>query len=305
MKNILLMISGILLFNFTACDYFEHSDTLNSSTIEFSISGLPAIPDSMTFVTWFENEDTSQSVPVILFSGDAENGTLTYNSEKPLRMLQTAQLFWVTIERKSLLDTLPPTAPVNSRKILGGRFVNGGCNLGIGENIFNFDISSAVYNLLTPTDSLNANPLSGIWFVDSLDQVIAPGLDLSELFGGWRYEGWVEINGILISTGRFSSPRGTDQANLYGSTLPPLPFPGEDFIANPPAGVTFPINLSGAKVYITLEVNDNRNAGTSAGIIIYEGTIPNPAESRVTYNMANTNPSLPLGNAFIKVDLVE
>jgi hypothetical protein len=305
MKNILLIISGILLFNFTACDYFEHSDTLDSSTIEFSISGLPAIPDSMTFVAWFENEDTSQSVPVILFSGDAENGTLTYNSEKPLRMLQTAQLFWVTIERKSLLDTLPPTAPANSRKILGGRFVTGGCNLGIGENVYNLDNTSAVYNLLTPTDSLNANPLSGIWFVDSLDQVIAPGLNLPELFGGWRYEGWVEVNGILISTGRFSLPRGTDQANLHGSALAPLPFPGQDFITNPPAGVTFPINLSGAKVYITLEVNDGRNSGTSAGIIIYEGTVPDPAESRVTYNMANSNPSLPLGNAFIKVDLVE
>lgn len=305
MKNILLILFGITIICLTGCDYFDNSDTLDSSAIEFSISGLPAIPDSMTFVTWFANEDASQAVPVILFSGDAENGTLTYNSEKPLRMIQTAQLFWVTIERKSLLDTLPPTAPANSRKILGGRFVNGGCNLGVGENVYNFDISSAVYNLLTPTDSLNANPLSGIWFVDSLDQVIAPGLNLPELFGGWRYEGWVEVNGILISTGRFSSSRGTDQANLYGSARPPLPFPGEDFITNPPAGVTFPINLSGAKVYITLEVNDGRNSGTSAGIVIFESTVPNPAESRVTYNMANTNPSLPFGNAFIKVDLVE
>ncbi|HSL88037.1 MAG TPA: hypothetical protein VK870_01900 [Ignavibacteriaceae bacterium] len=305
MNKKLLMLFGISLLFLTACDYFENSDTLDSATIEFNLSGLPVIPDTMAFVAWFENEDPAQTDPVILFSGNAANGNLSYKSEKPLRMLQIAQLFWITVERKSLLDTLPPTIPANSRKILGGRFANASCNLGFGENVFSLDNSSAVFNLLTPTDSLNVTPLSGIWFVDSVSQTITAGLELPELYGGWRYEGWVEVNGVLVSTGRFSSPRGVDQLNEYGSTLDPLPFPGEDFLANAPAGLTFPLNLSGAKVYITMEINDNRNAGTSAGIIIFEGTVPNPAQSGVTYTMANANATLPSGDAIIKVDLVE
>lgn len=299
------MLFGLSLLVLTACDYFEHSDTLDSATIEFNLTGLPAIPDTMAFAVWFENEDTSQTQPVILFSGDAENGNLSYKSEKPLRMLQTAQLFWVTIERKSILDSLPPGIPANSRKILGGRFSYASCNLGVGENVFNFDNGSAVFNLLTPTDPSNATPLSGIWFVDSVSQTITAGLDLPQLYGGWRYEGWVQVNGVLVSTGRFISPKGVDQFNGYGSTSAPLPFPGEDFLTNAPAGLTFPLNLSGAKVYITMEVNDNRNAGTSAGIILFEGTLPSPAQSGVTYTMANANAALPAGDAIIKVDLIQ
>lgn len=305
MNKKILMLFGLSLLVLTACDYFEHSDTLDSGTIEFNLSGLPEIPDTMVFVAWFENEDTSQSQPVILFSGDAVNGNLSYKSEKPLRVLQTAQLFWITVERKSVLDSLPPRIPANSRKILGGRFSYASCNVAVGENVLNFDNSSAVFNLLTPTDASNATPLSGIWFVDSVNQTIAAGLNLPQLYGGWRYEGWVQVNGVLVSTGRFRSPKGVDQFNGYGGTSAPLPFPGEDFLTNAPAGLTFPLNLSGAKVYITLEVNDNRNAGTSAGIILFEGTVPSPAQSGVTYTMANANAALPAGDAIIKVDLIQ
>lgn len=309
MKNIVLIIfAGSLLF-LTACDYFENSDTLNSSTIEFSITGLPAIPDSMTFVAWFENEDTAQAKPTIVFSSDAANGSINYRAEKPLRTLQTAQFFWVTVERKSVVNSnSPPTVPANSRKILGGRFANAGANLGLGEKAFNLDNTSAMFSLLTPTDGAASNELSGIWFVDSVDQGAVAGLKLPELYGGWRYEGWVEVNGTLISTGRFSSTTGVDQRNFFGGSEAPLPFPGEDFLTDPsvpPIGVTFPINLAGAKAYISLVVNDGNNSGTSPGIIIYESTIPNPAQSRVVYNMAMTNASLPVGNAYIKVDLVE
>lgn len=308
MKNIILIIFGVFLVSFTACEYFENSDTLDSATLEFSISGLPAIPDSMTFVAWFQNEDTSQSKPVIVFSGDAENGNLTYKSEKPLRNLQTAQLFWITVERESLLDTLPPAAPASSRTILGGRFANAAVNLGLGENVFNLDNSSAVYNLLTPTDGSNTNELSGIWFVDSVDQQMTAGLDLPELYSGWRYEGWVEVNGVLISTGRFSLTRGADQRNFFGGASDPLPYPGEDFIddpSDPPIGLTFPLNLQGAKLYLSLEVNDGRSAGTSPNIILFETTVPATAQSRVSYTLANTAASLPVGNAIIKVDLVQ
>jgi hypothetical protein len=308
MKNIFLIISAILLLILTACDYFEEGDTLDSSTIEFSISGLPAIPDSMTFVAWFENENPAQAEPTIIFEGDAVNGTLNYKSETNLRSLQTAQLFWITVERKSLLDTLPPTTPANSRKILGGRFSNAAVNLGLGENVFNFDNSSVVYNLLTPTDGSNSNELSGIWFVDSVDQEITTGLDLPELFGGWRYEGWVEVNGVLISTGRFNSIIGADQRNIFGGSESPLPFPGEDFINDPsvpPLGLTFPIDLTGAKIFLSLELNDGRNAGTQPGIVLFEGAVPAPAQSRLTYTLNNANSPLPVGNALIKVDLIQ
>ncbi|MCJ7554209.1 MAG: hypothetical protein MUO34_10035 [Ignavibacteriaceae bacterium] len=304
MKNILLTIFGISLLLFTGCDYFENSDTLDSATIEINISGLPAISDTMTYVAWVENEDTSQIKPTIIFAADAVDGNLYYKSEAPLRLIQAAQIFWLSVERDSVIYDSVFTP--SNRRILGGRFSLGGCNLAIGEKALTFDDYSVTFNLLTPTDGPNLNETSGVWFVEiDTAGVFSTGLNIPELYGGWIYEGWVEVNGQYLSTGRFESFVGADLSKLYGESGTGMPYPGEDFLTNAPQGITFPLDLSGKIVYISAEVNDGRNYGEAPYIILFEATIPVNPETRVAYEMVNVVSNLPFGNAVIKVDLVK
>ena len=303
MKNILLSIFGIAILLLNGCDYFENSDTIDSATIEITISGLPAIPDSMTYVAWFDNED-SKIDSVKIHSADAVDGKFYYKSEMPLSDIQQAQLFWLTIEEENAVND--STFNISDRIVLGGRFALGGCNLAIGEKALTFDTYSVTFNLLTPTDGPNLNETSGVWFVE-IDTAgeFSTGLNIPELYGGWIYEGWVEINGEYLSTGRFESTVGADLSKLYGSPGAGLPYPGEDFLLNAPQGITFPLDLSGKMIYISAELNDGRNYGEVPYIILFEATVPVNPETRVAYEMVNAVSNLPFGNAVIKVDLVK
>ncbi len=304
MKNILLLFFGTIMIIFTGCDYFENGETLDSGTIEINISGLPAIADSMTYVAWVENEDPEQLGRTIIVASDAVDGNFNFKSEKPFRVLQASMIFWLSIEHESIVDD-SVFVPSN-RRILSGRFTRGGSILGLGESVINFNNTSAVFRLLTPTDGAGTNETSGIWFVDvdSVSQLKA-GLDLPELYQGWIYEGWIEVDSTFLSTGRFRNPAASDLRKEFGGADDGLPFPGEDFLTNAPGGLTFPLDLAGKQAYVSLELNDGRTAGETPGYIIYQFTIPTPAQSAVTYEMVNANPDIPAGDAVINVDFVK
>lgn len=304
MKKFILVVFGIFVTSFIGCDYFENSDTLNSSSLEINVTGLPALADTMTYVVWVENENPANLRPYIIHTSDAVNGSITFKSEKPLRILQTSQIIWLSVERKDVLSDSVFTP--STRRIFSGRFVKGGCNLGIGEEVYNFENTSAVFRLLTPTDGSGTNETSGIWFVN-LDSVGAfkAGLDLPDLYQGWIYEGWVEVNGTFLSTGRFSTPAGADLRKQYGSSGAGLNFPGEDFLVNAPSGLTFPLDLAGKKAHISLEINDGRNAGVQPAIVLYSFDIPAAAQTNFTYQMVKLNTPVPSGDAVISIDLVK
>lgn len=302
MKKLLVILFGVTLFTLHGCEYFENSETLDSSTIEINITNLPVIPDSMTFAAWVEH-DTDLD-PTLIMASDAQNGNLYHRSEQPLRLLQLTQTFWLSIEHESVSDD--SVFSPGSDRILSGRFTQGNCNLSVAEAVNNFNNVTIEYNLLTPTDGPGTNETSGIWFVEiDTSGLFNPLSDLPALFPGWIYEGWVEVNGTYLSTGRFSSPAGADMRNAYGGSQSGIPFPGEDFLENAPAGITFPLDLTGKKVYISLELNDGRTAGDSPYITIFESTVPDPAESMVAYQLAATNEVFPSGDVVIKIDLVK
>jgi hypothetical protein len=305
MKRYLFLTLSIIILSLAGCDYFDNSDSLKSAVIEVNISGLPSIPDSMTFVAWFD-QDLAGFDPIKVFAKDADqNGNLTYSSEKPLGNLLDAQIFLFTIERESAVND-SGFAPTNSRLIMSGRFKSGNCILDLGESVKQFSDISAVFSLATPTNGNSTSELSGVWFVDSLTTGgPKAGLKLPELFSSWRYEGWVEINGTLVSTGRFIDTEGADLFSEYSSTGNGYPFPGEDFLQNAPVGLTFPTNLSGQKVYISLERNDGLNSGVAPFAVLLSGNIPASAQDGVSYLMVKTNNSVPGGSAVIKVDLLE
>jgi len=307
MNTKFFVVFATLLLFIAGCDYFDNGDTLNVSKFETNISGLPALPDTMTFVGWFqyENKATLKKIAERVFVLDADpNGNISYNSDKPFSSLQRAELFYLTVERKIVANDsgLVPS----DRKLLSGTFSYASSNLSIVDNAANFENLSGYYNLTTPTDGPNSNELSGVWFIDSASTNPVSGLKkLPELYAGWVYEGWIDINGQLVSTGRILDANEADLFSGYSGTLAGFEFPGEDLLNSAPSGLTFPTDLSNAKVYISIEYKDGRTNGSSPFIIVLEGTVPASAQSNVTYNLSRSNKVITSGYSFMTVDLVK
>ncbi|MEE9173886.1 MAG: hypothetical protein V3U30_02795, partial [Thermoplasmata archaeon] len=113
------------------------------------------------------------------------------------------------------------------------------------------------YILATPSDGMATNENSGVWFLDRSGASPVAGLTLPDLSGtDWVYEGWAVIGGVPVTTGKFDMPDGADASAPYSGTEATPPFPGEDFLVNAPAGVTFPTDLGGQTIVISIEPRD-------------------------------------------------
>lgn len=123
------------------------------------------------------------------------------------------------------------------------------------DTTFLSDVSGE-YMLATPTDGSLVNERSGVWFGDvATNQSF---LNLPVLPEGWIYEGWVDIDGQMITSGRFLDGKKSDRFNGFSDNKAGAPaFPGEDFLKNPPVNVfpnlTYPIDIGGNKVMISVE----------------------------------------------------
>jgi len=154
----------------------------------------------------------------------------------------------VTIE-----PTVDPDPAPSATHILAGDVVDGEAALTIGHPAAlgtDFADVSGVYILGTPTDGDGNNELSGVWFIDL---PLAQGLDLPELPEGWVYEGWAVIDGVPVSTGRFTDAAAADDFDGFSGDQGGPPFPGEDFIVNAADGVTFPTDLTNSTLVISVE----------------------------------------------------
>ena len=149
--------------------------------------------------------------------------------------------------------------------------------------------------LATPTDGGSmTNEKSGVWW---LDPTAGPGagLSLPALPAGWKYEGWAVVNGMPLSTGKFTLAAGADASAPFSSLSAAGPaFPGEDFLINAPTGLTFPTDLSGKTVVISVEPEpDNSSAPFLLKPLV--GMVPATATDHTPYSMNNnaiaTNPT--------------
>ncbi|MDA1028658.1 MAG: hypothetical protein O3B41_06350 [Bacteroidetes bacterium] len=150
--------------------------------------------------------------------------------------------------------------------------------------------------IMTPSDIDLTNEAFGVWYVTVSGTVLTKGLTLPTLNPGWVYQGWVEVGGNLLSTGRFRSTNLSD-SNLYGFPDGPS-FPGEDFFINPPTGVTFPLNLANAKISITVEPQPDDSADPS-GIVVLTGQLPAAIVGRSAHALTATGAAIP--NATISI----
>lgn len=165
----------------------------------------------------------------------------------------------------------------------------------------NMDLSGMTgrYVLETPTDGEGEDELAGIWFLDRSGGTPVPGLELPEAVAGWTYEGWVVVGTDTLSTGKFSAASGADLANRYCGEEAAPPFPGEDFLLDPPTGVAFPFHLPGAKVFVTLEPWQSWDLEPLSPFFLrlLEGEIPRSAVPGEPYALVSLFDRLPRGMA--------
>lgn len=251
MKTIRLITLGILAaVMITAC-----SDDNEENTLTLNINGLEDLGSDFVYEGWAIIGDNP--VTTGTFTVDA-NGRLSQTTFE-VENLQEATTFVLTIEPTNDPDPAPSAV-----HILGGDFSGSAANVTIGHSTAlgtTLSDASGGFILATPTDMDDTNEASGVWFLDNSSGAPATGLSLPTLPEGWIYEGWAVVNGQPLTTGKFRSAMGADLAAPYSGPLNNPPFPGEDFLTNAPAGLSFPVDLRQGTIVISVEpVPDNSPA---------------------------------------------
>ena len=172
--------------------------------------------------------------------------------------LSSATRFVLSIEPTN--DTNPSPADT---KVLVGDFLGNTATVNTGI-VGDFNNASGAFFLRTPTDETgtnNGNDENGVWF-GTPGAPPTPNFVLPTLPAGWVYEGWVVGETGPITTGTFNVFNTVDSFDDFSETSqsgPPVP--GEDFFLNAPAGETFPLDVRGRTVVVSVEpVPDNSPA---------------------------------------------
>ncbi len=252
-KILFLALVAIGLF-FTSCS--SDDDNNNGSTtknITLNISGLEDLGSDFVYEGWI----IVNSVPVSTgtFTSTASSQTFVVDEGQ----LNSATRFVLTIEPVGETG-VDADKPSNS-KLVAGDFSSNTATVSIATvGDFTTTTPSGKFFLRSPTDEAttnNNNDESGIWFGTPDTPTLF--LTLPTLEVGWKYEGWVVVDGVgPLSTGTFTESNiADDNAGATGSfsgtenTGPPLP--GEDFFNNAPAGFTFPLDIRNRLIIISVE----------------------------------------------------
>ncbi|QOD62406.1 anti-sigma factor [Polaribacter haliotis] len=238
------MVFALTAF-FVACSNNDNEPTTGNLTI--NLDGLEELGTDFVYEGWL----IVNGAPVS--TGTFTSVTFPQTFSVGFNDLEAATKFVLSIEPKNDTDPAP-----SKTKILAGDF--SGNTATVNSNIVgDFSNSWGKFILATPTDGMNNNERSGVWFLTPGTPPTA-GLGLPELEDGWKYEGWAVINGKPVTTGKFTKLSATDEfGGFSGVNALPAPngpdgfFPGEDFLTNAPDGQTFPTDLRGATIVISVE----------------------------------------------------
>ena len=293
-----LIINGgvmrqMYFFAATVMFVFMFSFSAKTQVLSLDITGLQDLGSDFQYEGW-----------LIVGGMPVSTGTFTVDAGGVLSQtvfsvnlddLINATDFVLTIEPNPDPDPNP-----SSTHILGGTFADFNAPLSVGHPAALGDDYSGIdgkYILATPTNGPNTDELSGIWFLDLTGGSPAVGLTLPTLPAGWKYEGWTVINGIPVTSGKFTAFDMVDEADPFSGPDPGPPFPGEDYLFNAPPGLTFPTDLSGMTAVISIEPDpDNDTAPFLLKPLV--GAIPSGAMDHVTYMMnSNVTNSFPTGTA--------
>jgi hypothetical protein len=290
-KLILLMIIGLFLIS--ACKKDEDPEPgVPKKNIELDLNGLEDLGSDYVYEGWLIVN--GEPVSTGTFTVDA-NGRLSQTQfSLPATDVDNASTFVLSIEPANDSDPSPAMT-----KMMAGDFSGANAPLTIAP-VGDFMNAAGKYILATPTDGPDTNEKSGIWFLDLATGSPTEGLRLPELPDGWKYEGWVVIDGQPVTSGTFVNTKATDDSDPFSGDMP-LPdvngidgfFPGEDYLMNAPGGLNFPTDLAGGTAVISIEpYPDNSPDPFTLKPLVHN--IPASAEDHVVYDMGQ-NLNFPTG----------
>lgn len=275
-----LLLSGLVCLGLlVGCN--NDDDKVDSKTnLTLNFTGLEDLGPNYKYEGWVISN--GKVVTTGTFSVNSNGVPSATSFPIDAAVLSNATKFILTIE------PFPDTDPNPTKThLLAGTFASNTAELSLSapEALTNdFKNATGKYVLATPSDGENNNEKSGIWFIGSLPP--SAGLTLPTLPEGWKYEGWVVMNGVPVSTGSFTNPSGVDDFSGFSGMLGTPNYPGEDFIKNAPTGLTFPTDLSGKTAVISIEpFPDNSPKPFLLKPLI--ATISANAMDHVVYNMTN------------------
>ncbi len=297
MKKSILFLFTIIASIMLSCNNDDDDGPLTAS-LTLSISGLEDLGPDFVYEGWIIVNGAPISTGI--FTSTAANQTFILDAAQ----LNAATRFVLSIEPEGESGTASSTP--SDTKLLVGDFVGNTATVSVGT-VGDFDsvTPSGMFFLRAPTDepsgtANNGNDESGIWF-GSPGAPPSPALTLPTLEVGWKYEGWVVVDGIgPLSTGTFTAFDVADEnagasTSFSGTENNGPPIPGEDFFNNVPAGFTFPLDLRGRTIVISVEPfpDNSPNPFLLKPLLGTGGQDTAPA----TYDLVFSNSSFPTGTA--------
>lgn len=244
----------MFIFVIVSCSSSSDDDnTTKVSALTVNLTGLEDLGNDFLYEGWIIVNGKPVSTGTFSVNATGVLSKTSFNVDSG--MLASATKFVVSIEPKP--DPSPDPAKT---KLLIGDFVNKTATLGTGSVATSFSTIEGKYIIASPTGTEAPNEMySGIWFLDNSSGSPKAGLKLPTLEAGWKYEGWVVIEGKALSTGTFTDVSSADEVSVYGGAKPGAPFPGEDYLTNAPDGLKFPTDLRGMKAVISVEPFPDNN----------------------------------------------
>ena len=288
-KTIYFLILIIGLTTIVSCSVDDDSPVvITDKTLTLNINELEDVGENFIYENW-----------LIVSGSPVSAGTFSVNTEGvlsktlftiPSTVLDNATQYVLTIEPDQ--DTDPTPSKVH---VLAGDFISNSAEVSIEHSAAlgtNFSTAAGNYILATPTNGMNTNEKSGVWWLDpTTEGGPSAGLTLPSLPEGWEYEGWAVIDGTPVSTGKFTSVSGADSTMAFSGPMGGPLFPGEDFLINAPEGLTFPLDLSGQVVVISVEPNPDTSPKPSP-IKPLAGLVPLDAADHALLPMVNQGVNL-------------
>lgn len=265
LRGIALGFEGLLPLTdpegrYAAWVFLDNRDVIGLGPFNVDDDGRPINPDGELIQRFTANENLYSSVSVL-----------------------------ITIEPGGI-----PGATPGSAVILQGPFIDGVAQLRVPAPLLTIEAAGS-YRVFTPTDGPDTNEGSGLWAVSVDDD---PLLLLPPLNNVYSWEHYLIIGGQTLSMGRFRSPIAPDFINPFSGSEPAPGFPGEDFLVNAPEGVTFPADLSGARLLLTLEPVLNDTADPSQ-LVVLEAILPAGLQGGEIIALTNRTSEFPTGTAVV------
>lgn len=271
-----------------------------TSSLDLSLTGLENLGDDYKYEGWVIVNDSPVSTGIFTIDDNGVWSDSSFDVDKD--MLASATAFVLTIEPTVDPDPAPSAtkllvAPFSGDTATVAGYVVPGINTD-GDGMFTD--AAGIYFLRTPTDETsgnNGNDESGIWFGTTAATAGFTGMPELDATSGWRYEGWVVVDGTPISTGTFTNFDERDSGNPFSGTEANAgpPIPGEDFLLNAPNGITFPLDLRGRTAVISLEPYPDNSAAPFAIKPLVSDIATDAATAPATFDFGANLASFPSG----------